>query len=531
MGIPSYFSHIIKKYGAIIKLLKNKKHIHNLYFDSNSIIYDIMHNTCKNDMTIKQYELLLYEKICIKLEEYISVVNPSNTIFIAFDGVAPVAKLEQQRTRRYKSKFIKYIENNIKNLNPSEWDSASITPGTNFMNNLDKYITNHFQHNVSTELKQLKIIVSGSTHVGEGEHKIFSFIRQNKQYHSNTNTFIYGLDSDLIMLCLNHLTISKSIYLFRESPNFANSLNKDVASDVLCYLDINELSKALRYSLQNNVVNTTEASKYKINDYILISFILGNDFLPHCPSLNIRTNGITILLETYKNIIGDNKYLCDGKHIQWKNFKLFITELSKNETQYLLNEYTIRKRWESKHLKNNTIEEKLTKFSYLPTKNRSVEKMIDPYTIGWEQRYYKYLFKIDVPDNYIKQICCNYLEGLEWTLKYYTNGCVNYRWLYKYNYPPLLCDLVNYIPEFDTTMISVNKNPIDALTQLSYVLPHTSQYLLPTKLQNRLQLSSKFKNSKHYNFMWAYCKYFWESHVDMNHIDINELEEFVKETI
>ena len=41
MGIPSYFSHIIKKYGSIIKILTSKN-IHNLYFDSNSIIYDII---------------------------------------------------------------------------------------------------------------------------------------------------------------------------------------------------------------------------------------------------------------------------------------------------------------------------------------------------------------------------------------------------------------------------------------------------------------------------------------------------------
>jgi hypothetical protein len=27
--------------------------------------------------------------------------------------------------------------------------------------------------------------------------------------------------------------------------------------------------------------------------------------------------------------------------------------------------------------------------------------------------------------------------------------------------------------------------------------------------------------------VWAYCRYFWESHVEMNEININELEEFV----
>jgi len=105
---------------------------------------------------------------------------------------------------------------------------------------------------------------------------------------------------------------------------------------------------------------------------------------------------------------------------------------------------------------------------------------------------------------------------------------LDWRWKYNYHYPPLLCDLVKYIPYFDTRLIETkNKNPVKEYIQLSYVLPKQSLYLLPRKIEFEL-LSKLNKNYQtNYEFKWAYCKYFWECHVDFPNITIEDLEKIL----
>jgi 5'-3' exoribonuclease 1 len=103
MGIPSYFSYIVKNHPEIIKkLLKGDMTINNLYMDCNSIIYDSVRNINFEELTETASRTIIL-RVIQKIEEYISLICPDNTVIVAFDGVAPVAKLEQQRNRRYKS--------------------------------------------------------------------------------------------------------------------------------------------------------------------------------------------------------------------------------------------------------------------------------------------------------------------------------------------------------------------------------------------------------------------------------------------
>ena len=75
MGIPSYFSFIVKNHGNIVrKIHRLNKNVDNFYLDSNSIVYDCLRALEKeyngND---EQFEKLLIEAVCNKIDEYIKL--------------------------------------------------------------------------------------------------------------------------------------------------------------------------------------------------------------------------------------------------------------------------------------------------------------------------------------------------------------------------------------------------------------------------------------------------------------------------
>jgi len=117
---------------------------------------------------------------------------------------------------------------------------------------------------------------------------------------------------------------------------------------------------------------------------------------------------------------------------------------------------------------------------------------------------------------------------LEWVMKYYTTGCYDWKWCYRFNYPPLLKDLLKFIPRWDINMLEYNDKAVSPEVQLAYVLPKDSLKLLPTKIYVKLLKEKSHLYKDDCELVWAYCKYIWESHVNLPHIDINDLERFVE---
>jgi len=522
MGIPSYFSHIIKNYPNIIRNLSyfSQKSVafDELYMDCNSIIYDSAHELEKKGCRSDLFEQELIHLIIVKIEEYIKTIKPRDVVYIAFDGVAPFAKMEQQRTRRYKSQFMAKLEGGQGSL----FCSAAITPGTEFMKKLCQSITKHFtlsekKYNVG------KIITSCSDECGEGEHKLFKYIRNTIQ---SRTIAVYGLDSDLIMLSIFHLKYCNNLFIFREAPEFLKSsipLDIHGKENEPYFLDIKHLSSCINAEM---ACKFHEPDLRRTVDYIFLCFLLGNDFLPHFPAMNIRTHGITALLDIYRKIIGNysGRFLISSSNeIQWKNVKMFISEIAKLEYGFLLNEYFVRDNFDKRTYPETTDKEKEEVLKNVPVLYRAEEKYICPNEPYWENRYYKSLFHINKSG--VQNICINYLEGLEWVFRYYTDDCPDWRWKYNYHYPPLFADLVKYIPDKESTFIKKNDNrPFTEYAQLSYVLPPSVHYLLPSTISNILKERYDSSYPETYSFQWAFCRYLWEAHPILPEISIRQLE-------
>ena len=191
----------------------------NLYVDMNGLIHPCSHPEDRNAPTS---EAEMYANVMKYVDRLFAAVRPRKLLFLAIDGVAPRAKMNQQRARRFRAaqdakerqKMMDDVLSEIRDLGMNapekrhEWDSNVITPGTEFMFNLSLYLRFYIldRMNKDPAWRRIKVVLSDANEPGEGEHKIMNFIRSQRcqpGYDPNQRHILHGLDADLIMLALS----------------------------------------------------------------------------------------------------------------------------------------------------------------------------------------------------------------------------------------------------------------------------------------------------------------------------------------
>jgi 5'-3' exonuclease len=428
------------------------------------------------------------------------------------DGVAPFAKIQQQRQRRYKILILKEKKKELENKynnNVSEnetWDSNLISPDTYFMKNLEKYLLNLYPN----------YVFSGTNEPGEGEHKIIEYILKN----NFENVCIYGLDADLILLSwIIQIKKNINVYLIRETIQFGN---KDNITKPFTFMNISKLLDSFYTNLGTFGNKIMECS-----DFIFISFFLGNDFLPNLFGIHLGTkkpDGLTILLDCYIQCkkFSYNFYLLNFKNkncINWRNLQLFIETLYKRENNIYENFYQSYFNFKSREKEySNLIEKEMNEFENNIEKNDPIGLR----TEGWQDRFVQRYF--DIPnmkyESSIDYVVNQYLSGLIWNVKYYfkTEENLSFGYIYPFMMSPTI-EMINKRlkePE-DTYIFEIFYNshlspvrPLDPQKVLEIILPWESykkcfkgKYDFVEKKENTSILNIKYLTD--YKHFWNEC--------------------------
>ena len=490
MGIPVYFKTLVSEYSDTILHKDKYDDIDSLFFDLNCLIHPSVRGLTDEDEMIT--------KILSDITKLIEYSGVKKLVYIAIDGIAPKGKMKQQRQRRFKSALErKYSSDN-------SWNTNAISPGTYFMSKLNISLK------AFIKTLKIKIILSDSDERGEGEHKILHYIKSN---NLSNKICIYGLDADLIMLSL--VSRKNNIVLLRERTEY----NIEKTENEYIYLKIDPLKDHIIQSLDIDQANKEQI----INDYIFICFLLGNDFMNHIPSLNLRYGGHDLLLRIYSDL--QKRYqgyfqLIDHKQgdlLHMTFFKEFIQEISLKEKETMRKIFSIRERQSKKihneyyndfqmfrkQVKDNLSLEDIYKFqseTYDKDHPGDGKKMIENLPILYsslEKKEYNEM-------KYNDKLCEDYMKSLLWTTHYYFDKCIDWRFSTKYNEAPLTEYLFRYITNHKIEL-EHNDTEFSNYEQLSYIFPNDSHHLHEYNI-----VGKDYQMMIHLSFH----RYLWECEID-----------------
>ena len=289
----------------------------------NGIIHNCTHKDTA-DPIFRLSEDEMFIRIFNYIEHLYSKIKPKQLFFMAVDGVAPRAKMNQQRARRFRTALDaekareKAIASGQELPKEEPFDSNCITPGTEFMAKLSEQLK-YFVHKKVTEdsdWQGVEIVLSGHEVPGEGEHKIMEYIRNSKaqpQYDANVRHCLYGLDADLIMLGL--LSHDPHFCLLREEVTFgrqSKTQSKELEHQNFYLLHLCMVREYLESEFQElkapGAMGFPFDMEKVIDDFILMAFFVGNDFLPNLPGLHINESALAEMFGFYKEVLPT----CDG---------------------------------------------------------------------------------------------------------------------------------------------------------------------------------------------------------------------------
>ena len=105
MGVPNLYRWLSERYPLINRPVDESMpmpEVDNFYLDANGILHKSTHGDAGEAFDGGQ-EGDKFIRICSYIDTLVQLVRPRRVLYIAIDGVAPRAKMNQQRSRRFRS--------------------------------------------------------------------------------------------------------------------------------------------------------------------------------------------------------------------------------------------------------------------------------------------------------------------------------------------------------------------------------------------------------------------------------------------
>jgi 5'-3' exonuclease len=443
-----------------------------------------------------------------------SVAGKPPKLFIGVDGVVPMAKIRQQRLRRFKSRWLAGAEQaaGVRRPGEEQWDTNAITPGTEFMEKLGVALRDLASKHSGWE-------VSGADEAGEGEQKLMAWVRANTGLVSGKQVTVYGLDADLIVLSL--IGVAKEVpsvagwNLLRELAEFESKRGPD---DLFACLDVIQLLGVICPAGQHPA------------DYILeytcgMSF-LGNDFLPHSLSVKMKDTGHETMVKTLGELHrAELRLVVDGV-VQRKACAELVRRWAAEE------EYNIYKGFEQKYKMRpmpprNERERLMADTENLPIEWKAESCLWSMYgglIPAWRDTYRQVWLKEATVD----QVGAQYETGLQWILDYYLGKPVSYSWYFPWSVPPLWGDLVGQFSRGSAGFVAPTpSSPVAPQEQLAMVLPIESWWLVRNPKLRALPLKAPVFWPTSFGFFSAGRRWLWECEPEIPVIGVERLRQLM----
>lgn len=488
MGIPKFYGSWVLKRRNKVTTKTIPSNVTSISLDLNSIFHmaaqtiygygegdnrkrlEVIKNMSDKELEEEHFELIT--NIIYRIVTYVRV---QKYLVLAVDGVAPLAKISQQRTRRYRSAM---------SIGGMRFDPNAITPGTDFMIRLDRYLQKWIIDNRIYLPKE--VVYSSHLVPGEGEQKIFDLIRDRKVGGYGAH-LVYGLDADLIILSV--ISRMKGIYLLREKTNKANE-----------YEDLISIDGLRQYIYNKMGLNTA------LDDFAVLTFFLGNDFLPTSPMFNgDLAESLDFLIEIYNTF---RRSLTYNGEIVMSNLIEFIRILSRQEKTRMIEVYKNKPKLGFKLLDSAITE---SSYVYNDVVNEKIDFDKDIFSSLWYLKAFgpateslemvkllpdELIVKLFEPSSdKIGSLVQEWITGFAWTFIYYKQGYskVNPNYLYSNNYAPLISDVVLYYMDrrgpVKREEVKMDYS-LPVLLQMLAVLPPQSSKQMPEGLRKLVETDS-----------------------------------------